>query len=53
MSTQTATKKRRVSTGDILVNGALILMVVVWLIPTIGLLVSSFRTRFDIQTSGW
>ena len=53
MSTQTATKKRRVSTGDILVNGALILLVVVWLIPTIGLLVSSFRTRFDIQTSGW
>ncbi len=53
MSTQTATKKRRVSTGDILVNGVLILMVVVWLIPTVGLLVSSFRTRFDIQTSGW
>jgi len=25
----------------------------IWSIPTIGLLVSSFRTRFDIQTSGW
>ncbi len=40
-------------TGDILVNGALILIVIAWLIPTVGLLVSSFRTRFDIQTSGW
>mgnify|MGYP007051339361 CR=1 len=24
-----------------------------WTIPTLGVLVSSFRTRFDIQTSGW
>jgi alpha-glucoside transport system permease protein len=39
--------------GDILVNGALVLLVLAWLVPTIGLLVSSFRTRFDIQTSGW
>ena len=26
---------------------------VTWLVPTIGLLVSSFRTRTEIQTSGW
>ena len=38
---------------QIIVNGALVLLVVLWMIPTIGLLVSSFRTRFDIQTSGW
>jgi alpha-glucoside transport system permease protein len=37
----------------ILVNLALILLVVVWTVPTLGLLISSFRTRFDIQTSGW
>ena len=36
-----------------LVNLALILLVLFWTIPTLGLLVSSFRTRFDIQTSGW
>jgi alpha-glucoside transport system permease protein len=42
-----------VRTGDILVNGALALLVLAWTIPTIGLLVSSFRSRFDIQTSGW
>ena len=38
---------------DIVVNGTLLLLVLVWTIPTMGLLVSSFRTRFDIQTSGW
>ncbi len=44
-------KKRWV--GLLLVNGALLLLVIVWSIPTFGLLVSSFRSRFDIQTSGW
>lgn len=39
--------------GLLLVNGALLLLVIVWSIPTLGLFVSSFRTRFDIQTSGW
>ncbi len=54
MTTQAAThKKRRISWGQILLNIVLILLVVAWTIPTIGLLVSSFRTRFDIQTSGW
>jgi len=38
---------------DIIVNGALLLLVIAWTIPTMGLLISSFRTRFDIQTSGW
>jgi len=39
--------------GSLAVNGVLALLVLVWSIPTIGLLVSSFRTRFDLQTSGW
>jgi alpha-glucoside transport system permease protein len=37
----------------ILVNGGLALLVLVWLIPVIGLFVSSFRERLSIQTSGW
>jgi alpha-glucoside transport system permease protein len=45
-------KKRNLG-GLILVNGALLLLVIVWSIPTLGLLVSSFRTRSDIATSGW
>jgi alpha-glucoside transport system permease protein len=54
--TKAATKaqpKRRASLGQIVVNVTLILLVLFWTIPTIGLFVSSFRTRFDIQTSGW
>jgi alpha-glucoside transport system permease protein len=45
--------KRRNWVGPVLVNGILLLVVIIWSIPTIGLLVSSFRTRFDIQTTGW
>jgi alpha-glucoside transport system permease protein len=45
-------KKNR-GVGPLVVNGALLLLVIVWSIPTFGLLVSSFRTRFDLQTSGW
>jgi len=36
-----------------MINGTLALICILWTIPTLGLLVSSFRTRFDIQTSGW
>jgi alpha-glucoside transport system permease protein len=39
--------------GLLLVNGILLLMVLLWTVPTFGVLVSSFRTRLDIQTSGW
>jgi alpha-glucoside transport system permease protein len=31
----------------------LLLVCVIWTIPTIGLLLSSFRDRTDIQSSGW
>lgn len=39
--------------SDVLVNGVLALICLLWTIPTIGLLVSSFRTREDIGNSGW
>jgi alpha-glucoside transport system permease protein len=48
-----ARPKRRISGGQIFVNVALVLLILAWTIPTLGLLISSFRTRFDIQTSGW
>ncbi|MCA1553198.1 MAG: hypothetical protein LC737_02345, partial [Chloroflexi bacterium] len=35
------------------VHFALILISVIWLVPTVGLLVTSFRERSDILTSGW
>ncbi len=39
--------------GDIVVNGVLVLLCVLWTIPTLGLLISSFRTREAISQSGW
>lgn len=45
--------KRQRRYGSWLVNGSLLLIVLIWSIPTLGLFVSSFRSRFDIQTSGW
>ncbi|MBN1876151.1 MAG: carbohydrate ABC transporter permease [Anaerolineae bacterium] len=39
--------------GDILVNGTLAIICLIWTIPTLGLLISSIRTREDITTSGW
>ena len=45
--------RRKLRTGPILLNLALLLLVILWSIPTLGLLVSSFREPNDIQTSGW
>jgi alpha-glucoside transport system permease protein len=46
MGTQTRTQA-------IVVNGVLLLLVIIWSIPTVGLFISSFRNQFDIQISGW
>ena len=39
--------------NTILVNGVLGVIVLLWLVPVIGIFASSFRDRFDIQTSPW
>ena len=48
-----ASLERQRRFGSLLVNGGLLLLVLIWTIPTLGLFVSSFRSREDIQTSGW
>lgn len=53
MASKAVSSKRSRMFSDIVVNGTLILICFLWTIPTVGLLVSSFRTRDDIQTSGW
>lgn len=37
----------------LLVNGSLLIICILWTIPTLGLLVSSLRPREDIASSGW
>jgi alpha-glucoside transport system permease protein len=39
--------------GSLIVNGVLAVIVILWIIPVVGVLVSSFRQRFDIQTTPW
>jgi alpha-glucoside transport system permease protein len=39
--------------GKIFVYGTLIFLAVLWSVPTIGLLVSSFRPEDDVLSSGW
>jgi alpha-glucoside transport system permease protein len=49
----TKPKKTSRAGSRALVHVALVLICFVWLIPTIGLLISSFRTASDIQLTGW
>ena len=60
LTAQPATTRKRANSAkrqklfsDIMINGVLALICLIWTIPTLGLLVSSFRTRDDIATSGW
>ena len=39
--------------GSLLVNGSLAIICLLWTIPTLGLLISSFRDRIDISNTGW
>jgi alpha-glucoside transport system permease protein len=49
---KSANKQKRLA-GKLLVNGALIILILIWTIPTLGIFVSSFRNRDDIANSGW
>ena len=46
-------KTGRKKPSGLLVNITLGLICLFWLIPTIGLLISSFRTRDDVSSTGW
>lgn len=48
-----STRRRRIKWGGVLVNLVLALICLLWTIPTLGLLVSSFRDSADISDTGW
>lgn len=39
--------------GGLWVNGGLIIICLLWTIPTLGIFISSFRDRLDINRTGW
>ncbi|NMB60548.1 MAG: carbohydrate ABC transporter permease [Chloroflexi bacterium] len=53
MAARSASKSAQLRTSNIIVNGVLILICLLWTIPTIGVLVTSFRDSRDIFTTGW
>lgn len=46
-------RRPRIRVGHIPVHVVLVLLMIVWLLPTIGLLVNSFRGAASISNSGW
>ncbi|HEY9286782.1 MAG TPA: carbohydrate ABC transporter permease [Candidatus Dormibacteraeota bacterium] len=44
---------RRFTLGSIPLHLALIILTIIWVVPTVGLLVSSFRPGFLLSRSGW
>lgn len=52
-ATKPSNAPRKKFLGSLAVNGGLALICLLWTIPTFGLLVSSFRDRIDINSSGW
>ncbi len=45
--------KQQKVTSSLLVNGVLILICLFWIIPTMGIFITSFRNSQDIFTTGW
>lgn len=45
--------KRQTRVADTLVNGSLLIICILWLLPTFGLLVTSFRHKDDVTETGW
>ncbi len=52
-SKKASSLQRQKITSSLLVNGVLILICVLWLVPTFGVFVTSFRDSQDIFTTGW
>jgi alpha-glucoside transport system permease protein len=53
MAAKTQSFKQQKTVSSLLVNGILILICLVWIIPAFGVFVTSFRTSQDIYLTGW
>ncbi|MFZ6028006.1 MAG: carbohydrate ABC transporter permease [Chloroflexota bacterium] len=53
MATKPASFSRQKVASSVLINGVLILICLVWLLPTLGVFITSFRNSQDIFRSGW
>lgn len=45
--------KKQKQRGNLFVNLALFLIILIWTVPTLGIFISSFRQRDDISSTGW
>jgi alpha-glucoside transport system permease protein len=45
--------KRQKVLSSVLVNGVLILICLIWILPTVGIFITSWRASQDIFTTGW
>ena len=50
---RTPTERLMRLVGRAPVHVALVIIALIWLVPTIGLFITSFRPRSDIQSTGW
>ena len=48
-----SSQKKKKLISSILVNGILAIICIMWTVPTLGLLVSSFRPPSDVNRTGW
>lgn len=53
MAAKTSSYKQQKIASSLLVNGILILICLIWLVPTLGVFITSFRQSGNIFTSGW
>ena len=53
MATKSRSYKSQKTLSSLLVNGILIFISLLWFVPTLGVLVTSFRNSEDIFRSGW
>jgi alpha-glucoside transport system permease protein len=53
MATASRSFKQQKASSSLIVNAVLILVCLIWVVPTVGVFVTSFRDSQDIFTTGW